>query len=205
MMQIPFSQIIGAKGLQFSLFDFYGPIAGGFLGSILGMAMVLGMQLVDWAWHGFSLNAGVIITLFPMIFAVLYFAKKSKWALIVPVLAMLVFWANPEGRIAWFYALYWLIPIVAYFFYNKFLLARALGATFTAHAVGSVLFLWVFNLKAAVWLSLIPIVWQERGLMALGICATYVVFNWGLSFVLAKTGIKLPFVKINPKYAFGHK
>jgi len=200
LMQIPFSQIIGSS-LKFSLFDFYGPIAGGFVGSIWGLIVVGIMQLINWAWHGFALDASTLIRLLPMLFAVLYFAKKSKWTLIVPIICMLAFWLHPEGRGAWYYALYWLIPVVAYFFYNKSLIARALGTTFTAHAVGSTLFLYVLSLKSAVWISLIPVVWKERGLMAIGITLTFIAFNFLMSLIENKLNIKLPFIKLNPKYS----
>lgn len=199
-MQIPFTKIIGSS-LKFSLFDFYGPIAGAFVGSIWGLVTVGVMQIANWAWHGFATDAGTIIRFFPMLFSLLYFARKLKWILLVPVIAMIAFWAHPEGRLAWYYALYWLIPIVAYFFYEKSLIARALGATFTAHAAGGALWIWVFNMKAEIWLGLIPVVWKERGLMTIGIVLTFIAFNFLMSVVENKLRITLPFVKLNQKYA----
>jgi len=199
LMQIPFSQIIGSS-LKFSLFDFYGPIAGAFVGSIWGLITVGAMQLFNWAWHGFSVDSSTIIRLFPILFSALYFARKSKLMLLVPAICMIAFWVHPEGRIAWYYALYWIIPIVAYFFYEKSILLRALGTTFTAHAVGGVLFLYILGLKSYVWISLIPIVWKERGLMAIGITVTFIGFNYLFSLLNKKFHITLPFVKLNPKY-----
>lgn len=189
LMQIPFTKIIGSN-LKFSLFDFYGPIAGAFTGSVWGMLTVGAMQIGNWAYHGFQMDTATIIRFFPMLFAVLYFSKKTKLSLAVPALAMIAFWSHPEGRRAWYYALYWLIPIAAYFWHGKFILARALGATFTAHAVGGVLWIYAFNLKAAIWISLIPIVWKERGLMAFGITLTYLAANWALT----KTAKKIPWL-----------
>ncbi len=200
LMQIPFTKIIGSS-LKFSLFDFYGPIAGAFVGSILGFLTVFAMQVANWAWHGFALDTATIIRFLPMFFAVLYFAKKSRWMLLVPALAMIAFWVHPEGRQAWYYALYWLIPIACYFFYDKFIFAKALGTTFTAHSVGSVLFLYALNLKTAVWIGLIPVVWKERMLMAVGITLTFILFNYLMSLVESKFHIKLPFVKLNAKYS----
>ncbi len=198
-MQVPFTQLMGAN-VKFSLFDFYGPIAGAFLGSIPGMLTVLGMQLVNWAFQGFNTDTATLLRFLPMLFAVLFFAKKSKYMLAVPVIAMIAFWAHPEGRQAWYFALYWLIPIIAYPFYNKFLFARALGTTFTAHSVGGALWIYAFNMKASIWLSLIPVVWKERVLMAAGICITYMIFNYALSFAEKKWNVKLPFLTLNAKY-----
>ena len=203
-MQVPFSQMVGAN-LKFSLFDFYGQIAGAFVGSIWGLITVALMQVGNWAWHGFAIDIGTIIRLFPMLFAVLYFAKKSKPLLAVPIIAMIAFWAHPEGRAAWYYALYWLIPIAMRIFHHKFIFARALGATFTAHSVGGALWIWAFNMPAALWIGLIPVVWKERMLMALGITLTYIVFNYLMSLVVQKTKLKLPFLKLNPKYSLGSK
>jgi len=200
-MQVPFSKLIGAENLRFSLFDFYGPIAGAFVGSIWGIITVLAMQLVNWAVAGFALDMGTAIRFFPVLFAVLYFAKQTKWTLAVPIIAMLGFWAHPEGRQAWYFALYWLIPTVMYFFHDKFLFARALGATFTQHSVGGLLWIWAFNMKAELWIGLVPIVWKERGLMAIGIMLTYIVFNYCLSAVFKKWNIHLPKVHLNPKWS----
>ncbi|MFH1291816.1 MAG: hypothetical protein ABIH87_01295 [bacterium] len=198
-MQFKFTEIVGSS-LRFSLFDFYGPIVAGFIGSVWGLATVVIMQIINWAWHGFAMDAGTIIRFFPMLLAVLYFAKKSKWILVVPVIAMISFWIHPEGRQAWYYALYWLIPIIMYFWHDKFIFARALGTTFTAHSVGGMLWVWIFNLKASVWIGLIPITFMERCLMAVGIIITYIAFNYILSLVGKK--IKLPnFVKLNEKYS----
>jgi hypothetical protein len=52
-----------------------------------------------------------------------------------------------------------------------------LGATFTAHAVGSVIFLYTFGLTPAIWMSLIPIVFVERGIFTLGIWISCLAFN----------------------------
>jgi len=203
LMQIPFTTIIGSN-LKFSLFDFYGPIAAGFIGSTWGVATVLIMQLANWAIHGFSLETATLIRFLPMIFAALYFAKKSPFNLAVPMIAMMAFWLNPEGQKAWYYALYWLIPMAMYFLRDRFIFARALGTTFTAHAVGGALWVWLLPMPAAVWTSLIPVVWKERGLMAIGITLTFVAFNYLFAF-LNKKFHWFDFVQINKKYLFGIK
>ncbi|MBI5152186.1 hypothetical protein HZA39_01525 [Candidatus Peregrinibacteria bacterium] len=199
-MQVPFSNILGSN-IKFNLFDFYGPIAGAFMGSIWGLVLVAAMQFCNWAFHGFSTETSTLIRFFPMLLSVLYFARKTPWILLIPGAAMIAFWIHPEGRQAWYYAFYWIIPFAMYFLRDRFLFARALGATFTAHCVGSVLFLWLLNLKAPMWIGLIPIVWMERGLMAIGITLTYMAFNFLLSVLVNKAGVNLPFVKLNPKYS----
>lgn len=203
-MQVPFSNILGSQ-IKFNLFDFYGPIAGAFMGSIWGLLLVAAMQFCNWAFHGFSTDTATLIRFLPMLLSVLYFARKTPFILLVPGAAMIAFWIHPEGRQAWYYAFYWLIPFAMYFLRDKFLFSRALGTTFTAHCVGSVLFLYAFNLKAVVWTGLIPIVWMERGLMAIGITLTYMAFNFLLAVLINKARIELPFVKLNARYTFGTK
>ncbi len=204
-MQVPFSQLVGAENLKFSLFDFFGPIAGAFIG-LWGLAVVAIMQLVNWGINGFATELTSLIRLLPVLFAVLYFTKTyRKWTLIAPALAMIAFWAHPEGRGAWYFALYWTIPFIAYLFSDRFIFARALGATFTQHSVGGALWLWSTGMKSTIWLSLIPIVWRERFLMAIGITLTYILANYVLSIVREKTNWKLSFAEINKKFAIHHK
>ena len=189
-LQIPFTKLVGSN-VSFTLFDFFGPIAGGFLGPILGLISVLGVELVNIIIKHTPLTTGSIIRLFPMLFSVLYFSlvqkkgNSSKLILAVPILAILIFWAHPIGRQVWYFALFWTIPIIAYFKKNN-LLAKSLGSTFTAHAVGGAAWIWAFNLPEAVWKSLIPVVIEERVLFALGIAGSYLVTKYFLNFLISK-------------------
>lgn len=204
-MKVPFSQLLGAENLKFNLFDFFGPIAGAFIG-LWGLALVAIMQIINWGINGFSTEIASIIRLLPVLFAVLYFSKNyTKFTLVVPIIAMIAFWSHPEGRGAWYFALYWTIPYIAYFFSKKYVFARALGATFTQHAVGGALWIWGTGMKSSVWIFLMPLVWQERILMAIGITLTYIGINYVLRIVHKKTNWKLNFCNINNKLATEHK
>lgn len=137
-----------------------------------------------------------------MLFAVLYFARKDKFNLIIPMLAIIAFVIHPIGRTVWYFALFWTIPIIAYFLRDKFLMARALGATFTAHAVGGALWIWFFALPASVWISLIPVVALERSFFALGICVSFILVNNLLAFLEKKHILNFGFI-IDQKYLLG--
>jgi len=76
---------------------------------------------------------------------------------------------------------------------------RSLGATFTAHAVGGAIWIWVFNLPAAVWISLIPVVIMERGIFALGISASYILMNNVLAYLSSKKLIPIG-ITLDKKY-----
>ncbi|MFH1394368.1 MAG: hypothetical protein ABII71_04575 [Candidatus Micrarchaeota archaeon] len=180
-MQINFSSIIGQENQFFTLYQFFGPIAGGFLG-IFGGVAVLGAQIVDYVLVGKEITAINLLRLLPMVFAALYFGRnwlrgiKDILGVAVPVLAMLAFWLHPTGQAAWIYALWWIIPVAAKFLPDNLVL-RSLGATFTAHCIGSVVWLYTIPMPAEAWLALIPVVAFERGLFALGIAGSYVAFT----------------------------
>lgn len=190
-LQIPFNKILGSN-VSFTLFDFFGPMAGAFLGPVFGIATVLGVEVVNMIVKGTAPTTGSIIRLFPILFAVFYFAAISnkkyhgKWVLAVPVICIMAFLIHPIGRqVAYYPLLFWWIPIVAYLKRDN-LFVKSLGATFTAHAVGSVAWLWAFNLPVEVWRSLPPIVASERLLFATGIAVSYLVIKYTLSFLAAK-------------------
>jgi hypothetical protein len=142
----------------------------------------------------------------PMMFAAYYFWKngsrafEDKLSLIVPAVAILAFWFHPIGQQAWFYALYWLIPIAVKFLPDKLFL-RSLGSTFTAHSVGSVLFLYTTPTTSLFWIALIPIVAIERLSFASGISVAHVVFTTALNAIDGVWAIK-QYINLERQYAF---
>lgn len=198
-LQVPVAQLEGSKA-KFTVYDVFAPVAGSFIGSIPGAMAVFLMQFSNFLIHGAHIeDIGTIIRFFPMLFAVLYFAKKGKFNIIIPLIAIVVFIAHPIGREVWYFTLFWTIPIIAYFWRDRFLFARALGSTFTAHAVGGALWIWAFALPTAVWNGLIPVVAAERLLFALGICGSFVVVNNLLCLLEKKRLLRLGFY-IDQKY-----
>ena len=187
-LQIPFNKLAGSN-VSFTLFDFFAPIAGAFLGPVFGIASVFGVMVTNNLIKDVPWTQGAIIRLFPTLFAVYYFAeiskKSSKWILAVPFIAILAFLAHPNGRQVPYYTLFWVIPLIAYRFKDN-LLIKSLGATFTAHSVGGAAWIWTFNLPASVWQSLIPVVIAERLLFAVGIAASYVLVKYALKYLSSK-------------------
>ena len=176
-LQIPVAQLAGSAA-KFTIFDAFAPMTGAFIGSIPAVIAVLLMHSFNFFAHGAHIqDVGTIIRFFPMLFAVLYFTRKGKLNILVPLIAIVVFLMHPIGREVWYFSLFWTIPIFAYFLRDRFLFARALGATFSAHAVGGAAWIWAFALPVSVWNSLIPVVFAERLLFALGIMASYVLVN----------------------------
>jgi hypothetical protein len=209
LYQVNYSQIIGAKpDAKFTLFQFIGPMGAGVLGPAGGVLSVLIVSLSNLLITGKALDLTVIVSFFTMAAAAVYFGSKSRATALVAAACILLFWLNPIGRTwvpvlgisvpAGIYTLYWLIPIAAAF-YRQNIIARSLGATFTAHAVGSVAYLYAFSIPAASWLGLIPVVAMERLAFASGIAVSYYVATTVLQALSAR--MDLSFLSLEKKYA----
>ena len=194
--QINFSPLVGAENQFFTLFQFFGPIAGGFLGAVVGAIAVLFAELIDFFVVGKEASLINILRLSPMIFAAYYFGtKKKNLSVIVPIIAIFAFVMHPVGREVWFFTLFWTIPIIAKVLPKKYsnnIIPRSLGATFAAHSVGGALWIWTIPMTAGQWIALIPIVIYERALFAGGIAVSYIVFNAVLDKILDVFKVKIP-------------
>jgi hypothetical protein len=196
-----FSPILGgAANKSFTLFQFLGPIAGGFLGAGVGAVSVLLAEVVSFFWLGKAVNLLNIILLAPMLFATAYFAMYSRGKFAgaaISLICMVAFIAHPIGGQAWIYSLYWLVPAIALAL-PEHLFLRSLGSTFTAHSIGSVVWLYAFPSTAAFWLALIPVVAVERLLFASGISVSYIALN--ALFARVEAVAKSGFVTIEQRY-----
>ena len=70
--KINFSPIVGVDSQFFTLFQFFGPIAGSFLGPVFGIVSVLFAQLADFFIVGKEWGIINLFRLLPMLFAVYY-------------------------------------------------------------------------------------------------------------------------------------
>ncbi|MDD5023072.1 MAG: hypothetical protein PHU63_02800 [Candidatus ainarchaeum sp.] len=214
-MQLNFSPLLGldsAENQTFTFFQFLGPIAGGFLGGIVGAISVFLSQFINYILLGKEFNFINLFRLFPMIFGAYYFAKnkdnfsKDKLSFIIPIICIAAFILHPIGSQAWYYSLFWTIPLLVKFLPEN-LFFRSLGSTFTAHAIGSVIFLYTIPTVPELWAVILPgVVVFERVIFALGISASYIVFNTLLSRLETLTTSNLrDIVKIEDKYVLSTK
>ena len=203
---INFSSVIGADNQFFTLFQFFGPTAGAFLGPLFGGIAVIFSQLADFLIVGKEWSWINLLRLTPMLFAVYYFGSKKKVvSAVVPLVCMGLFIIHPVGKVAWFFSLYWLIPLLGKILPKNWpgqLVFKSLGATFTAHAIGSVLWLYTIPMPAEAWIGLIPVVAYERFLFAAGIGGSYVLFNTVLNYVVDKWKLEVPLF-LDKKYVLG--
>jgi len=194
--KINFSALVGAEKQYLTFFQFFGPLAGSFLGVIYGVLTVLFSQLADFFIVGKEWNWLNILRLLPMLFAAYYFGSKKKIvSAVVPLVCMGLFILHPVGRVAWVYSLFWLIPVLAQILPEKVpgkLFFRSFGATFTAHAIGTIIWIYTIPITAEQWIALIPITAMERFAFGTGIAVSYVLLNSLLDYVVEKWKISLP-------------
>jgi len=200
--RINFSGLVGAENQFFTLFQFFGPVAGAFLGPVVGILSVLIAELASFMMLGKAFTLVNLLRLLPMLFAAWYFGtKKDKLSFFVPVAAMALFIAHPVGRQVWYFSLFWTIPIIVKLLpkkYSERAFLKSLGATFTAHAVGGAMWNYIVPMTPAAWIALIPIVIFERLLFASGITISFVALNTLLDKIDSK--IKSEYLNIDKKY-----
>lgn len=187
LYKIDVHYLVGADEQSFTMFQFIGPVGAGIVNPLFGIAAVLLVEVVQkLVLNEFTFSWFGVARFLPMLAAAYYFGvvkKDKRFGIALPLLGMALFWLHPIGAEAWGYALLWLIPIAATLVAEKHLFLRSLGATFQAHIVGSVAFLYLLGMPAAAWWGLIPIVLIERSLFAAGISITYITLYSVLEFV----------------------
>lgn len=164
------TMVQGFQGMAIERFVPWLQAATGFVGSYLILVLAK-MLLPTVALFKLPLFFGL-----PTLCALIYWSHDSKVIRVgIAVLCMVLFIAHPVGLHAASYTLFWLIPMMIAFLPQHMLLT-AFGSTFTAHAVGSVMHLYLLNsLSADAWLALVPLVLIERTMLALSSWAGYIV------------------------------
>lgn len=194
-LQVKLTHLAGSSA-NFTLFDSFAPMAAAILGLWFGLIALVIMPVANALVHGTKiLTPDFVIRLIPMLFAAWYFQTARKANLLIPVLCIVAFLLNPVGRSVWYFSLFWTIPIICYLFRERGqvlgLVARSLGATFTAHAVGGAIWIYAYHLPKAVWQGLIPVVVVERLLFAAGLAISFLA----IQNILAALAKRRPAVK----------
>jgi len=192
---------LGSANQYFTLVQTFAPTMGAFFGPLLGAGVVLVAEIFSFVFNGVQPTLFNVLRLSTMLFAAIYFAlyaRKAKIGALVPLACIALFILHPVGQQAWQFSLFWLIPVAALALPQNLLL-RSYGSTFSAHAVGSTLWLYMFSTTPAYWLALIPVVVIERSVFAAGIGASYYLVTTVASRVEAIR--KSALVKIEPQYA----
>jgi hypothetical protein len=187
---IKFSYIVGSQRLFFSGINIAGPLIGRYSGlgsfflQLLKKSLRSNSSFLTLAYNFGQSFFNPLLYHIPTIVASGYWFSSNRLIRIgIPSLCMILFIAHPVGREAFFYSLFWLIPLAIHCLPSQRALTEALGTTFTAHAVGSVLHLYIYQMPALYWWGLMPIVVIERSVFALGMTvvfygARYMQYLW---------------------------
>jgi len=178
------SYIVGSTFSFFSLSDVVMPLSG-----ILGIGFSL---LAVFLRSGLKI-AFQNLALFKLVYHIPGFCASAYWAtenklisLIIPAFCMAAFLAHPVGFAAAPYSFYWLIPMALYFVPKKSIFMHSLASTFIAHAVGSVLWLYLHPaMSVAQWYALLPVVAAERLLFASAMTLVYLVGAYTKNMLLS--------------------
>ena len=182
--------IIGSKMALFSASSILHPLAGRLLGRS-AVYLLFGLSVIFHFVKGSPLSFYCVYGI-PSFCAALYTAHKSKSIrLFLPLACMILFSLHPVGRQVIPYSFYWLIPVVLYFVKRRSLFFDALGATFVAHAVGSVCWVYLIPMPVAYWWGLIPVVAFERLSYAVGAVIFYTCLQYAQELYISfkKEGI----------------
>lgn len=168
---ISITQIVTGKGAYFGISNILMPAIAA-IGGIAG-------SLFMFAFIGIKIFSGkLLITKGVPTLAAIYSAQCSAASprsrlinILVPLTMMIMFITHPTGSAAWTYSLFWLIPICCEVLHHcnvNALFTRLLAATFVAHAIGSVMWLYCIPTTPETWFGLLAVVPAERLVFASG-------------------------------------
>jgi len=173
------SFLLGSQMIWFSGVNSILPLSGAF-GGVFGAGLVFFVRQLVHLFCFKTISLSFLALCVPGFCASLYWASNHFLVrLLLPLVCMVLFIAHPVGGQAFFYSLYWLVPAILYFGPRRSLFLTALGSTFTAHAVGSVIWCYTVPMTPAMWMALMPVVALERTLFALGM----VIVHYVISFI----------------------
>jgi hypothetical protein len=175
LMKVSF--LVGSQMVWFSASNAVLPLAGAF-GGVAGSGLVfLIRQLIHLLFFK-TISLSFLAFCVPGLCASLYWATQHYTIrLLLPLMCMVLFVIHPVGAEAFVYSLYWLIFVILFFIKKKSLFLEALGSTFIAHAVGSVIWLYTVPMAATTWVALMPLVLFERIAFALGMVIVHYMLS----------------------------
>ncbi|MDW8033770.1 MAG: hypothetical protein RMI79_02285 [Nitrososphaerota archaeon] len=200
LTKIKFWPIFGTES-SFSFGAIFGPVIPRFLNvywgaSAIMLSRILGFAIGYYKMGDISNLAKFLaswLTFVPIIASGIYFAKVfkgDKRLIVIPLLSILMFLLHPIGREVWYYSLFWTLPIIIAFLKPRIdslirnhvvqVYVYSVGSSFTDHAIGSILYLYLSNIPSWAWIQAIPFTPVERAIFAAGITFFYFVIRISL-------------------------
>ena len=175
---IKMSFVVGSHMIWFSGANAIVPLSGAF-GGVFGSAIVFLMRQLLHLLFFKTISLSFLAFCIPGFCASLYWASRHySIRVLLPLACMVLFMMHPLGAQLFVYSLYWLIPVALYFINARSLFLQALGSTFVAHAVGSVIWLYTVPMTVNKFMVLMPLVLVERIAFALGMVIAYHLFSF---------------------------
>ncbi|MCK4650919.1 hypothetical protein KAT08_01965 [Candidatus Babeliales bacterium] len=182
---IKISGILGSTKFFFSGVNFFIPLLGAFFGGFASSLFIINFFVYKFIFGKSMFTFGI-----PTLFASLVwaFSLKNKkenltrilnflLSVFLPLLCMFLFILHPVGKLAFVYSFYWFIPVILYFIqkYRKTdsIFIISLTSSFVAHAIGSVIWLYILPTTQYYWILLIPCVAVERLVFSCGMAFSY--------------------------------
>lgn len=176
---VPFNVVIGSWHAFFSWTSVAAPVVASQCGLGWIALFALGSKLFS-----VSLLPFFLLHRLPLLVGSQAFVKQNTLLnIVVPAVCMVLFIVHPVGSQAWFYSLYWLIPMVLCFVKSN-VATRSLSASFIMHAVGSVVWLYTGAISPVTWMALIPVVVCERLIIAAALVGTNELCSVAKGYVL---------------------
>ena len=180
---IKMSFVVGSQMIWFSGSNAIVPLSGAF-GGVLGSAIIFLMRQLLHLLFFKTLSLSFLAFCIPGFCASLYWASRHySIRVLLPLACMALFIMHPLGAQVFVYSLYWLVPVALYFINARSLFFQALGSTFVAHAVGSVIWLYTVPMTVNKFMLLMPLVLFERVAFALGMVIAYHIFAFIFSTI----------------------
>ncbi len=163
------------------------------LGLFLGVSeLVAGHFIVASIWAAIFPLSFITVLQLPTLAATLFAyhsnqnSNTSKIVIAGGVLMCTVlFIAHPVGNSAIYYPLLWL-PILGTLFTNS-LFIRSWGITLSAHAVGTLIYLYTHTTTALFWAQLMPLAFVERFCSSLVIYLVLTGIQYGVKYAAKST------------------
>jgi hypothetical protein len=163
------SAILGSKNAFFSGITLLGPLVG-LWGQSIGS---YGLYCIRSLLASKPLTVSLLYHLPGLSGSLYWHANRWLMAVVVPLVCMVIFVMHPVGSQAFGYTLYWFVPVIVYFLEPRSFFFHALATSFIVHAVGSVIWLYTHKMTAGQWWALIPVVFVERIVSAVGMSLLY--------------------------------
>lgn len=170
LCNISIAQIIAGKGAYFGISNILMPAVAaisGATGSLCIVAFIIKL-----------LSGKLLITKGIPTFAAIYSAQCTRPStrsriinILVPLTMIIMFNTHHVGQKAYVYSLFWLIPICCEILRHSginSIFNRLLAATFVAHSIGSVMWLYCIPTTSETWIGLLAVVPAERLVFASG-------------------------------------